>query len=145
MENATYAPTFTREELDVARIAHNAAVVQEAIAQLWNDVNKVISGAKDYCATTGNDPYCFFLDHPIKLPTNLYSQCKDGSAGAGAATYVALLLGLDYTKFQNGKPTDEVAENAKTSLLFTDFTRPLLEAGFRIKAFGASKLQFVLC
>ncbi len=142
MENA-YVPAFTREELNVARDQHNAAVVQEAIAQLWNDVNAVISGAKDYCATTGNSPTSFFLDHPIKLPTNICSSYEKSIIDA--AGYVALMLGLDRTKFSNGQPTNKVAENADVSSLFTDFTRPLLEAGFLIRALGSFKLAFALC
>lgn len=137
MENA-YAPTFTREELDVAREQHNETELKEAIAQLWNDVNAVISGAKDYCATTGNEPYKFFREHPIELPLTLFSRYRE--CYVNSTDCMVGLLGLDRTQLSSGASTS----NAEASPLFADFIRPLLEAGFNIEPFDFPNHQFAL-
>lgn len=137
MENA-YAPVFTREELDVAKKQHNETELKEAIAQLWNDVNAVISGAKDYCAATGNEPYKFFRKHPIELPITIISRYR--GCYVEPTSCMIGLLGLDRTLLSNGVLTS----NAEASPLFADFIRPLLEAGFNIEPFDFPNYQFAL-
>lgn len=137
MENA-YAPVFTREELDAAKKQHNETELKEAIAQFWNDVNAVISGAKDYCAATGNEPYKFFREHPIELPITIFSRYREYYVNATDCMVGLLGLGFDHTT------SDTSASNAKFSPLFTDFICPLLEAGFSIQPFDFPNHQFAL-